>query len=499
MTADDPQFSNGVTAAFKCRCQPTILLLLKSDALGRLASNLLGLRPSRHPLPLTMSSSGFPQLLRQTNFASFDPNIARVYTSTRSSVRKHGDWGFKKPIYRQKGPRYVRISKLDAGGLLGSDWRSAEQEARFIKSYGNGRVLWTDKEDYYSNMSMEQSLWDDSEFKPPEPKKNVDLMADVNNMTEIEFTKYMEKVKLFRDQYLAGKLNHLRPETLDRLRLDEDRTMVNLSVRGHVNNKDITNFQAGLTKADLGKKDNKTVISTPHEVHGIAYSRLPSSSATVNPLLYHPGRAVERPNDNRSPRARAMRPNALGLNQNWVVSLGGIGAMSNIIPGRISSAHTHLLHEGVDFERKDRARGSGTFRITRAQITEPPKVVGLDLDSKSETVVLGRGVKPKPLTPLNTFNFDVKVDVVGDEVPQMVRDYGSRDWVSGKDQPVSREDGDAWRDDIFGNGRSRSGVGSRSFEKWEAQREDTSRNTLSTLIGEALKRINERKAQEKRS
>ena len=72
------------------------------------------------------------------NSASHDPLITRVYTSTRSSIDRHGDWGLKYPIHRRRtqGPRHIRFSTLDAGRSIGADWRSAETEARFVMTWG---------------------------------------------------------------------------------------------------------------------------------------------------------------------------------------------------------------------------------------------------------------------------------------------------------------------------------------------------------------------------
>ncbi|ORX41166.1 hypothetical protein BD324DRAFT_606809 [Kockovaella imperatae] len=439
-------------------------------------------------------SSSFPQLLRQSTFAAFDPSISRVYTSTPSSVHKYGDWGLKKPIFRKKGPGYIRVHNLDAGQLLGSDWRSAEQEARFIKAYGDGRTLWTDRDDHFANAPIESSLWAESGLAEPASNKKADLVSDVNNMTEAEFAKYLKKVKAYRNQYLDMKLGDLREETVSKLELPEQRTMVNLGTRGYLSNADITNFQVGLTANQLAKKQTKNIVSQPHNVYGMAYSKMPSSSATVNPLLYHKGRALDHPADDRY----GARSGRSALNKNWIVAMGGVAATSNANRGRIANPRSEILREGTDWGRVNRDQGVAMFKITKAQISEPPTVINVERKD-ARNVRFTPGGTRKPVTPLNTFKFDLQVSPVGDEIPVEVMEYGSKKWVAGKEDSSLESDGDdlmldSWKDDILGDRTARSGQS--SFERFAAKRGDEARSDLSDLIQRALQKMKDRKANE---
>ena len=445
------------------------------------------------------SGSTFPQLFRQSAFATFDPSITRVYTSTQSSVKKHGDWGIKKPIFRRKGPKYIKVSNLDAGRLLGSDWRPAEAEARFMKTYGDGRVQWSNP-DERDRAASPVSLWDDAYTPPGKETKPRELIAEVNAMTNLEFKEYLDSVRKYRNHYLEGKLLHLREETLAKLALPEDRTMVNLSARGHVNNGDVTNFQVGLTRNMVENKNQffseTPLISRPHRTHGLSYSRQStSSSASVSDLAYHQGRVVDR----QAPYAQSRRAGVerkttrpTGQNLPWIVSIGGLTANSDVHSGRISDTKT-AISESIDLERKDRERGTGLFKISSAIIKEAPRVVDLPEYFAGRSIRVGGRMSP---TPLNTFEFDVDVDPVSEETAADVRGLASKEWVKGKEKKVIEdEDGamllDSWRDPTgLGGNRPRSAADAqRQFNKWESKRGGESRQKNADVITGLLERL----------
>lgn len=133
-----------------------------------------------------MTSTGkFGQLFRKSAFASFDPSISRIYTSTPSSIDRHGDYGIKYPIHLEKGPKYIKVSELDLGRFLGSDWRSGEKEARFVQAWGTGRTPWSTPNETGQYRRASNTLLD-PETKPTAPSRK-QYMDDVNSMTQSEF------------------------------------------------------------------------------------------------------------------------------------------------------------------------------------------------------------------------------------------------------------------------------------------------------------------------
>ena len=425
--------------------------------------------------------STFPQLLRQTSFASFDPSITRVYTSTPSSVHKHGDWGLKRPIFRKKGPRFIKVSQLDAGSLLGSDWRSAESEARFINAYGNGRIQWQDTHELPQYRTGGLSLFsDDGLTEPAEDASEPDLMADVNAMSPREFERYLKQVKRHRANFLAGKLANMRPQVVNKLGLAEDRTLVNLGARRLTSSADLNNFQSGLMMDELQQPKSKAMASSPHPVHGISYSRLPSSAPNVNPLLNHPGRALERFYGFIKNSALAERARSSHLDQNrpWVVSYGGALATTNTASSRISSNRQRLT-EGVDFSRKEKGKGVGRFKVHTALIDTPPRVVDLTQAFNIEKVH-GRQRDRRQATPLDTFRFDIKLDYAGEEPIGQSEEPGTRNWV-GKEVKIPSSPYSTWDNGLE---LGRNALGHReyseaadSLKRWNAKRESEVRQT----------------------
>ena len=371
-----------------------------------------------------------------------------------------------------------------------------------MKTYGDGRVQWSNP-DERERAATQVSLWDDSYGSPAREKKPTELIADVNSMTNNEFKAYLESVRKYRNQYLEGKLQHLREETLGKLSLAEDRTMVNLSARGHVNNGDVTNFQVGLTRnvvQDRSQSFSKTpLITQPHRTHGLSYSRQStSSSASVNDLAYHQGRVVDRQlpysrnqqGGNEQPQSRFR-----GQNLPWIVSIGGVTAESSVHRGRISDTNS-AISETIDMERKDRVRGTGLFKIRSATIKEPPRVVDLPEYFAGRAIRLGGRQK---LTPLNTFDFDIDVEPVSEETAADVRGFASKEWVKGKEEKVEVEDKgamllDTWRDPTgLGGSKPKSMADAqRKMQKWESKRQEESRQANSEVILDLLERISAR-------
>ena len=435
-----------------------------------------------------MTSAPFPQLLRRSTFASHDPFISRVYTSTPSSIHQHGNWGLKYPIPRTRGPRYIRFSKLDAGKVIGADWRSAEPEARFVQAWGTGRVSWLSEDElprYKTRSGV--GLWDDYAAPPDEGSRSVELMDDVNAMSPRDFETYLEKVRRKRNTYLKTKLETLRQQSKDRLTLPEDRTLVALGTKGHVANPDTATLQVSMTTEALETPESQILHSAPHRVHGLSYSRLPHSAPALNSLLQHPGRALDKVSlqTEASDRARSFRPGD-GTNRPWVVGIGSVAAKSRTNQGRISDIPA--VEKGVDFTREDKNRGVARWTVSTASLKDPARVLGLEeLTESQRSAQRGRPLSAaKKISPLDTFRFDITVD----HVPDSEELVGTREWVGREPRPSAVQS--SWSD-ALGLGGSKTerkqGEGARQIRSWEQKVQREAREDSAARVSSLLARL----------
>ncbi|EMD38138.1 hypothetical protein CERSUDRAFT_82375 [Gelatoporia subvermispora B] len=77
--------------------------------------------------------SQFAALLRRSKFASFDPEIAQVYTSHNGNVHR-GNWGFKRPLALRRRNAYITMKTVDSSEQQ-TEWERGESQARWIKMW----------------------------------------------------------------------------------------------------------------------------------------------------------------------------------------------------------------------------------------------------------------------------------------------------------------------------------------------------------------------------
>lgn len=414
--------------------------------------------------------SNFPHLLKRTNFASFDPAITRVYASTPHSSTRHGDWGLKYPITRAKGPRYIKFTKLDVGHLLGSDWQSAETEARFIQSHGRGKTPWTSHTESTPSSSRSSSKnWlaglDDDAPTPGDGSKGEathgekDFMRNVNGMTPGEFEKYLRQIRNHRQRFLSGKLEHMIPEVREQLVDPEERTYANLAVKGYMTLYDVNEYQVALTESFVessGGREGGKIQSIPHRSFGAAYSKVSTIAPDHNALLYHPGRALDPVTSKALPRHfnRTAMPNRTeGTNKPWVVSVGGVTGESRDTNAR---ANDGPVQTGTDFTRDQPDSGQGMYKFSKALIRSPPRVLNLPTKQK----------------PLDTFAFDIIVTPVTPEHLASTRNIGTRAFTAAeRPAPVtSLGKGGAGRTSVMANLRNAETARRSGQERTETNR-----------------------------
>lgn len=242
---------------------------------------------------------------------------------------------------------------------------------------------------------------------------------NVEGMSPVEFKKYIAQVKSYRSQFLQEKLSKMAPRSIESLVLPEDKTWANLSYKGHIAPADLSIFQEGLAEDHVKSPKSTKLHTKPHKMYGLAYSRVDSNANKHNPLLFHPGRALDPATSDRN---RSVRSDNRGTNKPWVVSIGGAGAESTTRGG--SMAEGASIPDGVDFTRENPSRGATQFRFARATLSAPPQVV----NSRVPTT--------KPFfaaRPLDRFRFDLAVEQTPKAEVRRVKEFASKDYVVAED------------------------------------------------------------------
>lgn len=78
--------------------------------------------------------SPFAAMLRRSKFATYDPQIAQIYTAYGGYAHR-GDWGLKRPLAVRKRDKYITIQTIDSPEQQ-TEWRTGEPESRWIRRWG---------------------------------------------------------------------------------------------------------------------------------------------------------------------------------------------------------------------------------------------------------------------------------------------------------------------------------------------------------------------------
>jgi hypothetical protein len=78
----------------------------------------------------TNSPGAFPELLRRSRFASFDPTISQSYGTPPSHLHR-GNWGLKGPIAQRKRNAFISLKSFEEREHY-IEWNNAESQVRLI-------------------------------------------------------------------------------------------------------------------------------------------------------------------------------------------------------------------------------------------------------------------------------------------------------------------------------------------------------------------------------
>ncbi len=79
-------------------------------------------------------ASPFSQLLRRSQFASFDPSIRQTYLSPAPHANR-GDWGLKRPIPIRRRNAYITLAAPYEARQQFTEWTRGESQVRFIRRF----------------------------------------------------------------------------------------------------------------------------------------------------------------------------------------------------------------------------------------------------------------------------------------------------------------------------------------------------------------------------
>ena len=422
----------------------------------------------------------------------------------------------KFPIHAQKGPRYVTVNALDTGTILGSDWRSAEKEARFVENWGKaGRWTNRDVEAQRRNAVLEAGLPDkadryaardfEKEAQEEEDLRRADrmYMPDINSMSKKEFERYLEQVRSGRQGYLGTKLEALKESARGAREVaaaegGRGSTLVGLAARGLTSPGDASHFQATLTHQEMSSNDpdQSRIHSNPHMMYGLTYST-PSSSSSTAPVT---GRVVNRNQSRGFDRNGGYQSNRNYNNDDnkpWVVSVGGLTA--NLTNQNASVRDGGQKVKATDYTRSDPERGMYQFRIDKAELEAPPTVHHVQQANKAarwsgrRSSVSGAN---QP-SPLDTFEFDIvlsnataSTSTSSSSGSSSTPVPGSKDWVARDptttpSRPMTAGDklgsigiGSNRKDRVGGETLANLGLYQRRAEEQKEQREASERQRL---------------------
>lgn len=430
-----------------------------------------------------MSAQNFSAMLAKTKFATFDPLISRIYTSSSTS---RGDWGLKYTLPSSTGahprPKYLRVLDLDAGQALNCDYRSGEREARFVERWGDGRHGWIGKDEHENRVFVDvqrnnaaqhrkfasggvktKRTTSINELKVDEPadgRANRDdvldasapFMPDIEAMSEKRFNAYLDELRSRRSEYAQ----HLAQTTT----AFTDSNLLRAAVSSKRRDKTHSRFIAESKMSGLKDVSSEEIVPSPHDLFGLAYAK-PMTSATpftdpsvvqreTNTLTSYPGRIL--PSDtgkqaymaNRDMRASSMmsRRGSASLAPKLTVGLGGVTAVMR--KGTDNGVSNEGLDEPFDHTRTDVTRGTSVFKILNAAVLAPPKVVlspsssvggRADADPRRANQNGYVSSSAKQASPLDTFAFDMQVyatrnaDAARSKVNEGSIVPGERGWV----------------------------------------------------------------------
>ncbi|KIO34318.1 hypothetical protein M407DRAFT_240646 [Tulasnella calospora MUT 4182] len=342
----------------------------------------------------TAGPSQFAQLLRRSKFASFDPAISQIYT-TSGGYAHRGDFGLKRPFppsARNKNP-YVVVKAVD-DSLGQTQWSTAQNQGRWIRRFdesGAGadpafRSSWAARGRVMAEWHLDSSFdqpWSQKKLQEETPA----MLPNWKRMSRPEFDKYLNKLRRKRGsfrQFLQDQRQTAYNEEMEAawdyyeqrspdIKPPSPPEPVNLLKESRPSN--ITDYRAFL-QHDANEKvyprkgdDDKpsaAIVPSPHPNAGLSYTHENKlQRAFLNPTL--PARVVVVRNATDPRRIYATAP------QN-PVSIAVAGTLAEVKGIDISKENLRL--DAVSRGQQDVTAGEIQATIDSVNVSTAPHVVG---------------------------------------------------------------------------------------------------------------------------
>ncbi|KAJ7633083.1 hypothetical protein FB45DRAFT_914329 [Roridomyces roridus] len=384
-------------------------------------------------------ASPFAQLLRNSRFATFDPQIRKTYYSPKQFVER-GYWGLKRPITQRKRNSFITIKTWEARQHY-VEWDNAEDQVRFIRRMEELDVRPTAEQSsaWSQVLGPARSNWlIDSEFSPhvwdappeqsdnaavPKPEEDVPKTAEniplkslgnggpgaygherrsspsavipnVESMSPLEFKRYLAKMRSLRpafQQYIA-RAQERQEQAKKEAELAGTAAPLEIPLAG-LSLLQIARlpgaphyrlFLAEQTEAEY--RTTRKIQPQPHRNGALQYTH-PSDMDTVLRMKPKPGIVLQRDNSTGRFDGQAAAGATVAhdptpeLGPQYIASFAGIAAL---IRRADSAGKEPLMDPAVDRDRwpnavaELRPKGAKALNLRRVPRVVGPKAQGLD-------------------------------------------------------------------------------------------------------------------------
>ncbi|PCH37926.1 hypothetical protein WOLCODRAFT_22950 [Wolfiporia cocos MD-104 SS10] len=357
--------------------------------------------------------SRFAALLRQSKFASFDPNIAQTYVSYGGHAHR-GNWGLKRPLPLHRRNAVVTVKAIDSRQQQ-TEWGGAERQHNWIRMWEEVGVApdvpevgpWGEKLGPLASIQ-----WDiDSEFgAATQDSQRDDLGAkdelerrsmavpNVHAMSDKQFARYLEEVRALRPAFRAW----LQQE-------GKAGSSTSMWERSQSASEEFREFLESKAYEKYNAPGSRVIEQQPQRFGGLTYTR----TGTLQAALTNKGRPghILHQHDRRG-----------GFSvEDSVASFAG---MTSSLTKRRRASRYPVDWNGLaqDGERKEDGKGIANLRLAKAEILSAPVTVG------HKPGGLGQGM----------IKTEVYVDAATEQLADNTYKPGSPEYISNIREPVSK-------------------------------------------------------------
>ncbi|KAF7792956.1 hypothetical protein EIP86_004059 [Pleurotus ostreatoroseus] len=311
--------------------------------------------------------SQFAALLRRSKFASYDPRITQIYTTSGGDAHR-GNWGLKRALPLRKRSAHISISAVDTRQQQ-TVWERAGTQARFVKMWDEVGVHpkapesgpWRSKlgpvisRDWYADTEFARKeegaeVWRKRDATTSRFGRQSESYLDELAMSDKQFEAYLERLRKLRPAFY---------EYLQEIAAELPGSFESLWRKSAENGQLHKNFLARLAYDFYNSPDSRAIEQQPEPSAGLSYNKV----STLQSLLFkkaHNGRVVVHS----------------ALSKEGVAGFAGVAAY---LPAEFKHS---VERERIQWEAlakhgsADVDAAVGEYRMVDATLESPPEVVG---------------------------------------------------------------------------------------------------------------------------